>query len=162
MATRVSSRPKVPTGDTTVDELALQLHSAVLHLMRRIRHEDGTLGLSAPRLSALSTVAFGQARTLGEMARMEQVTPPTMTRMVASLERDGLVRRRDDAADKRVIWVEATAKGRRLIEDGRRARVAFLARQVASLTNEDRAVLSKASELMHSIYFGSRRTSEQR
>jgi DNA-binding MarR family transcriptional regulator len=126
--------------------------------MRRIRHEDDALGLSAPRLSALSTVAFGEARTLGEMARMEQVTPPTMTRMVASLERDGLVKRQTDASDKRVIWVEATAKGRRLIEQGRMARVAFLEQHVADLPAEDRRALARASELMHQIYFEARGT----
>jgi DNA-binding MarR family transcriptional regulator len=128
--------------------------------MRRIRREDDALGLSAPRLSALSTVAFGEPRTLGEMARMEQVTPPTMTRMVASLDGDGLVKRAPDPADKRVVWVEATAKGRRLIEQGRRQRVAFLADHLVELPAADRALLDQASDLMHRIYFetcGSRR-----
>lgn len=155
MASRLSRRT-TKSPDLGADDLAFQLHSAVLHLMRRIRHEDDALGLSAPRLSALSTVAFGEARTLGEMARVEQVTPPTMTRMVASLERDGLVRRNTDASDKRVTWVEATAKGRRLIEDGRRARVAFLARHLGRLSEPDRTTLMRAAELMHSIYYESR------
>jgi DNA-binding MarR family transcriptional regulator len=158
MGSRPSSRSTNASSPSADKELAFQLHSAVLHLMRRIRHEDDSLGLSAPRLSALSTVAFGAARTLGEMARMEQVTPPTMTRMVASLERDGLVRRKPDGKDKRVIWVEATPKGRRLIEAGRRARVEFLDRHLDALTAEDRAVLARASELMHSIYLETRST----
>jgi DNA-binding MarR family transcriptional regulator len=156
MSTRVSRRSTKPPSEQGVAELAFQLHSAVLHLMRRIRHEDDALGLSAPRLSALSTVAFGEPRTLGEMARMEQVTPPTMTRMVASLEREGLVTRKADRSDKRVIWVEATAKGRRLIEQGRTARVAFLAGHLAGLTAEERRVLAEASELMHGMYFATR------
>jgi DNA-binding MarR family transcriptional regulator len=139
------------------EDLAFNLHSAVLHLMRRIRHEDDALGLSAPRLSALSTVAFGEPRTLGEMARMEQVTPPTMTRMVASLEGAGLVSRRADTTDKRVVWVEATAKGRRLIEQGRRQRVRFLAEHLADLPRADQRTLMRASELMHQIYFGASR-----
>jgi DNA-binding MarR family transcriptional regulator len=126
--------------------------------MRRIRHEDDALGLSAPRLSALSTVAFGEPRTLGEMARMEQVTPPTMTRMVAALQRDGLVTRHPDASDKRVIWVQATAKGRRLIEQGRRQRVAFLAQHLAALPHVDRRTLGRASDLMLQMYFDTRGT----
>jgi DNA-binding MarR family transcriptional regulator len=141
---------------SSTEEVAFKLHSAVLHLMRRIRREDDALGLSAPRLSALATVAFGEPRTLGEMARMEQVTPPTMTRMVASLDRDGLVKRSIDAGDKRVVWVEATAKGRRLIEQGRRRRVAFLADHLAELPPDDRALLDQASDLMHRIYFETR------
>jgi DNA-binding MarR family transcriptional regulator len=140
----------------STEELAFQLHSAVLHLMRRIRHEDDALGISAPRLSALSTVAFGEPRTIGQMASMEQVTPPTMTRMVAALEREGLVRRWPDARDKRVVWVRATPKGRRVIERGRAQRVAFLSAQVAMLTQDERSTLLRASELMHRLYFGTR------
>ena len=151
------SRPGDPASyPSSPEEIAFKLHSAVLHLMRRIRREDDALGLSAPRLSALSTVAFGEPRTLGEMARMEQVTPPTMTRMVAALERDALVRRKPDLADKRVVWVEATARGRRLIEQGRRRRVAFLTEHLAELSADDRALLEQASDLMHRIYFETR------
>ena len=147
MTTATSSAHDLPP-----DELAFQLHSAVLHLMRRIRVQDDALGLSAPRLSALSTVAFGQERTLGQMAAMEQVTPPTMTRMVASLERDGLVRRRADRRDKRVTWVRATAKGRKLIDNGRAQRVRFLQEHVNDLTPRERRVLAEASAIMHRIY----------
>jgi DNA-binding MarR family transcriptional regulator len=156
MTERQSRRSTKSQRNGEVEELAFQLHSAVLHLMRRIRHEDDVLGLSAPRLSALSTVAFGESRTLGEMARMEQVTPPTMTRMVAALERDGLVLRTTDRADKRVVRVAATAKGRRLIEQGRSARVAFLAQHVSGLSSADRSALRRAADLMHGIYFGTR------
>jgi DNA-binding MarR family transcriptional regulator len=139
-----------------VQDLAFQLHSAVLHLMRRIRHEDDVLGISAPRLSALSTVAFGEPRTIGQMASMEQVKPPTMTRMVAALETGGLVRRWTDTDDRRVVWVEATAKGRRVIERGRAQRVAFLSAHLAKLRPEERATLADASALMHRMYFESR------
>ena len=90
------------------------------------------------------------------MAAMEQVTAPTMTRMVASLERDGLVRRRTDTGDKRVVWVTATSRGRKLIEQGRKARVRFLEDHVAALTAAERRILARASEIMHRIYFDSR------
>ena len=136
----------------TTTELAFSLHSAVLHLMRRIRLEDDALGLSAPRLSALSTVAFGQERTIGEMAAMEQVRAPTMTRMVAALERDGLVRRRTDQRDKRLVRVRATAKGRALIERGRRQRVRFLERLLDERSPFDRETLARASAIMLELY----------
>lgn len=140
----------------SVGEFAFQLHSAVLHLMRRIRHEDDALGISAPRLSALSTVAFGEPRTIGQMASMEQVKPPTMTRMVAALEAEGLIRRWSDTSDRRVVWVEATSKGRSVIERGRERRVAFLAAHLTELDQSDLRALARASELMHEIYFATR------
>src|SRR5262249_43449149 len=109
-----------------VENVAFQLHSAMLHMMRRVRREDEALGLSAPGMSALSCVAFGTPRTLGQLAEMEQVAKPTMTRLVDGLEAGGFITRRGDGEDGRVVWIEATARGRRVIHEGRRRRVAFL------------------------------------
>jgi DNA-binding MarR family transcriptional regulator len=144
-----------------IEELAIRLHSAVLHLMRRIRREDDAIGVSAtgvsaPQLSALSCVAFGTPRTLGELAHMEQVSPPTMTRIVAALEQQKLVTRTNPAADKRVSHIIATPKGRRMIEQGRDRRAAFLARHLAALPAADRRALSRAADLMLRIYEESR------
>jgi DNA-binding MarR family transcriptional regulator len=124
----------------------------MLHMMRRIRREDEAAGLSAPRLSALSLVGFGGARTIGEMAAAEQVAAPTMTRIVQALERDGLVRRRADASDGRVVRIVATPRGRRMMEQGRRRRVSFLARHVAALSAADRAALSRTSDVLLQMY----------
>ncbi len=145
--------------DTTspdVDDLAIRLHSAALHLMRRIRREDDATGVSAPQLSALSCVAFGTPHTLGELAHMEQVSPPTMTRIVAALEQQKLVTRTSPAADRRVSSIIATPKGRRMIEQGRDRRAAFLARHLAALPAADRRALSRAADLMLKIYEESR------
>src|SRR5919199_1393233 len=79
--------------------VADRLHSAAVHLLRLLRREDARSGLSAPRLSALSVLVFGGARTLGELAAAEQVRPPTMTRLVRALEAAGLVTREGDPAD---------------------------------------------------------------
>jgi DNA-binding MarR family transcriptional regulator len=135
-----------------LNDLAFRLHSAALHLMRRIRREDEVSGLSGPRMSALSTVVFGGPRTIGEMARMEQVSAPTMTRLVAGLERDGFVRRAPSPADARAVVVEATPKGRRVLEEGRSRRVEFLASRLRALPARDRAALSRAADLMHEMY----------
>ena len=72
-----------PASDAAT--LADQLHSAAIHLLRTLRKEDDSSGLSAPRLSALSVVVFGGPLTLGQLARAEQVRPPTMTRIVTGL-----------------------------------------------------------------------------
>src|SRR4029077_14684122 len=75
--------------DAMTDEaLAARFHSASLHLLRRLAQEDRALGISAPRLSALSVLVFGGPRTIGALASAEGVTPPTMTRLVAGMVAD--------------------------------------------------------------------------
>src|SRR5690606_37910081 len=103
--------------------LADRLHSLAIHLLRWARTVDTAAGLSAARLSVLSVLVFGGPRTVTELADAEQVATPTMTRLLQGLERDGYVRRRRERADARVVRVTATAKGRRALEAGRRARV---------------------------------------
>jgi DNA-binding MarR family transcriptional regulator len=145
-----------PVGDIDTEQLAFKLHSAMLHMMRRVRREDDAFGLSAPRMSALSVVHFGGPRTIGEIARMEQVSPPTMTRLIAALEADGLVRRTTAPADARSVLIEATARGRRVMEQGRSRRVAFLARRLRELDASTLAALSSASDALHRIYEANR------
>ena len=149
-------QPSSTPEDADSLAFAMRLHGAVLHLMRRIRREDLHFGLTASRMSALSCVAFGTARTLGELAAMEQVSRPTMTRLVAALERDGYVEKQPDASDGRVIRVAATARGRAIIEQGRQRRSAFLAGHLAQLTERDRTALRRAIEVMERIYEESR------
>ncbi|CAN5713443.1 hypothetical protein BH23GEM9_BH23GEM9_33620 [soil metagenome] len=103
--------------------LAARLHAVAIHLLRRVRVEDEVIGLSASRLSALSVLVFGGARPVGELAAAEQVAIPTMTRLLQGLERDGYVRRRRAKGDGRVVMVTASARGRRALEAGRRARL---------------------------------------
>src|ERR671915_2520477 len=111
-----SARPRRATvavaPDDTATELADRLHSAAIHLLRRLRREDARTGLSGPRLSALSVVVFAGPLTLGELAAAEQVKPPTMTRLVRALEARRLVVREADENDGRVVRLRATTKGR--------------------------------------------------
>ena len=122
-------------------ELADRLHSAAIHLLRRLRREDARAGLSGPRLSALSVVVFAGPLTLGELAAAEQVKPPTMTRLVRALEARGLVTREPDERDGRVVRLRATAKGRTLMAEGRARRVRTLARELERLGAEELAAL---------------------
>jgi DNA-binding MarR family transcriptional regulator len=127
------------------DELAARMHSAALHLLRRLAQDDRATGVSAPRLSALSVLVFGGPRTIGELASLEGVTPPTMTRLVAAMVADGLVDRREDPADRRVVRVQASATGRSLLLAGRDRRVATLAAMVKPLTAKERKRLDAAA-----------------
>lgn len=71
-----------------------------------------------------------------------------MTRLVAGMERDGLVRRKADARDKRVVWIEATARGSRILQEGRRRRVSLLARHLEHLDATQLALIGEATEFL--------------
>ena len=107
-------------------DVADRLHSAAIHLLRRVRKVDEASGLSAARLSALSVLVFGGPTTLGRIARAEQVSAPTMSRLVTGLERDGLVTREGLAEDGRAVLLRATEDGRRILLEGRERRITEL------------------------------------
>jgi DNA-binding MarR family transcriptional regulator len=139
MATKTSSRAL---------ETADRFHSAAIHALRHVRREDPAAGLSPARLSALSVLVFGGARTLGELAAAEQVRPATMTRIAQALERDGLVRREPDPADRRVTRLRATAKGERVMWRGRERRVENLAALLGRLSPTEVERVREAAELV--------------
>ncbi len=124
--------------------VADRLHSAAIHLLRRLRRTDEATGLSPARLSALSVVVFAGPRTLGELAGIEQVRPPTMTHLVRGLEQQGLVKRRSDDDDKRVTRISATQQGRRLLERGKQLRLKGLTDRILDLNASDVAALEAA------------------
>lgn len=135
---------------STID-LADRLHSAALHLLRRLRREDDASGLPAPQLSALSVIVFGGPITLGDLARAEQVRPPTISKLIVLLEAQGLVERISDASDRRVTRVRATARGTKLLHDGRQRRVAALVASLSALRASDRALLARALPVLETI-----------
>ncbi len=132
-------------------QLADRLHSASIHVLRYLRTEDDALGLSAPKLSALSVLVFRGPLTMGELARAEQVTPATISRLVSELERLGLVSRVTDRADARVRRVSPTPQGVALLKEGRRRRVARLATAVHALGADERATLERAADLLEEM-----------
>lgn len=132
-------------------ELADAVHSAAIHVLRYLRTEDEALGLSAPKLSALSVLVFRGPLTVGELARAEQVTPATISRLVTELQELGLAVRSADETDARVRVVTPTPEGEALLREGRRRRVARLAGAVDQLGAEDRQVLARAASLLERI-----------
>jgi len=139
-----------PAGDDA-ERTADRLHSAAIHLLRRLRREDAKTGLSAPRLSALSVVVFAGPVTLGELAAAEQVRPPTMTRLVSALEAGGLVTRETDPDDGRLTRIRTTPKGRTLLMRGRARRVAALTAEVRALDDAERAVIEHAVTILEGV-----------
>ncbi|HVM07269.1 MAG TPA: MarR family transcriptional regulator [Acidimicrobiales bacterium] len=127
-----------------LDDLATQLNSVSIHLVRRARTADRALGVPPGQLSALSVLVFGGDRTIAELAETEQVTSPTMTRIVDGLERAGLAERRPHPTDARAVSVRASRSGRRLMERGRRRRVEVLLELLVGLGDEDLAAVQRA------------------
>jgi DNA-binding MarR family transcriptional regulator len=93
-------------------------------------------------------LVFAGPRTLGELAAAEQVRPATMTRIAQSLVQDGYARREADPKDRRVVRLSATARGRRVMQQGRERRVANLARLLGRLPDEDVTRIHEAAELV--------------
>jgi DNA-binding MarR family transcriptional regulator len=145
-----------PSADPSAGdrETADRLHSVAIHLLRRLRRADDASGLSAPRLSALSVIVFSGPINLTALAAAEQVRAPSMSRLVRTLETDGLVRRRQDAKDGRVVHFEATPRGARLLNAGRARRVEALADRLAVLPARERAALRRTLDTLEAIVAG--------
>ena len=100
----------------TPQKLAEDLHRAAIYLLRTLRSSDQASGISSARLSALSVLVFGGQTSLGALARTEQVSAPTMSRLVNALEQDGLVTKKPAHNDRRLTMIAASAKGKRLMK----------------------------------------------
>jgi DNA-binding MarR family transcriptional regulator len=143
MASRTSRNHRTAVADA--------LHSAAIHLLRGVRKEDERTGVGPARLSALSVLVFAGPMRLTKLARIEQVKPPTMTKVVAGLEAGGLVRRRPDPEDARAVRLEPTRRGTKLLEEGRRRRVERLAGAFRALSPEDVHVLARAAAILERV-----------
>src|ERR671910_2315976 len=143
------SRRTSPTRE--VGRVADRLHSAAIHLLRRLRVEDEALGISAPRLSCLSVLVFAGPKRMGELARIEQVEPPTMSRLVDGLVRDELAVREPDPDDARAVRVRATPTGARTLRRGRARRVETLRSTLETLSSTELAALGEGVDVLERI-----------
>ena len=132
-------------------KVAEQMHSAAIHLLRKLRREDAESRLNAPRLSALSVIVFAGPVTLGDLAAAEQVRPPTMTRIVNALEEQGLVRKSRDETDRRTVTLSATMKGKRLLVESRNRRIRPLADRMERLGGHELKTLQDAAVILQEI-----------
>ncbi|HEY6566203.1 MAG TPA: MarR family transcriptional regulator [Actinomycetota bacterium] len=141
-----TSRKTSPARD--VDAVADRLHSAAIHLLRRLRVEDEALGISAPRLSVLSVLVFAGPKRIGELAAAEQVEPPTMSRLVDGLQDDGYVQRGPDPDDARAVVVSATDAGSVALIEGRDRRVRAFASLLRALPQRELTALSRGVDVL--------------
>jgi DNA-binding MarR family transcriptional regulator len=134
---------------STRRDAANGIHSAAIHLLRRVREVDEeAMGLTAARAAALSVLVFGGPRSLTELAAAERVTPATMSKLVTAMEAEGLARRYPDVNDARSIRIEATAKARRILERGRSRRLDLLTGLLAEATGAEIDAVRTAAEVL--------------
>ena len=141
--------PTIEKAARTDAGLASQLRLSVMRLRRRLageRHPDNELSLGA--MAVLGCLHRCGDLTIGELASQERVQPPSMTRTVNCLVEDGYVVRRAHESDRRLVVVVLTDKGRETVLADRARRDAWLARRLADLTPEERAVLRKAAPIL--------------
>jgi DNA-binding MarR family transcriptional regulator len=139
------------SGTPGTREVADGLHSAAIHVLRRVRRLDEESGLTAARLSALSVLVFVGPTTVGGLARAEQVSAPTMSRLVRALERDGLAVRQAHDRDGRAVVVRATDRGRTLLEEGRDRRIGDLAGLLEGLAPTELETLAAAASIVEGV-----------
>ena len=136
---------------TTIAELASQLRPALLRLTRLVRNQRVDMSVTLTQLSAMAALRKHGPMSAGELAAFERVQPPSMTKVLANLEERGLVRREVHPTDRRQAVLEITAEGDALLESERRSRDAWLTRQLATLSAEDRALIQRAIPIMEKL-----------
>ena len=132
-------------------EMAARLRLSVTRLARRLRQESGA-GLTSSQLSALAVIECHGPLTLGALAEHEGVAPPSITRVVARLEADGLVLRQADPADRRVARVTTSRRGAALIAESRRRKTAWLTARIAALDPDQRRRLADALDVLDQLH----------
>ena len=141
-----------PPIAATADPVAVagRLRQTVFRMARVLRQQDDS-GYAPALLTALAVVEREGPLTLGALATQEQVAPPTITKVVDALERQGLVERLRDEKDRRVWRVRITARGKRQLESSRTRRTEWLASQLRDLSDADRARLTAALDVLERV-----------
>jgi DNA-binding MarR family transcriptional regulator len=139
----------------TATGLAAALRPRIMRLARRLRQmQDDSLGLNSNQLSAMSVLLNSGDQLMGELAAQERVQPPSMTRIVNSLEASGYVARHPDPRDHRQCLVTLTESGRQVLLANRRRRDEWLAVRIAELEPADREVLRHAVRVLERLNQG--------
>lgn len=138
------------TREPDAPDLPERLRLVVTRLARRLR-QQAEAPISPTQSAALATIERRGPLTLGELAELERVQPPTVTAAVGRLEEQGLVDRRRDPEDRRVARVQVTAAGRKLLKETRSRTSAYLERRVDELSARDRATLERAAAVLERL-----------
>jgi DNA-binding MarR family transcriptional regulator len=148
----------VPQADIPLTERAAHLRTAIVRTARRLRQEAAaeTSGLTPTSVAALATIERHGPMTPSEIADIERVKRPTITRTLACLEREGLIDRTPDPLDRRSALVEVNGAGRERLRRLRSRKNAYLARRMRDLSAEEVETLERAAEILERMREGER------
>ncbi len=135
-----------PLSATQLTRVATDLRLACMRISRRVRFE-ASHDVAPHQFSALARLEDAP-KTPGELAEIERVAKPSMTRTVAALVERGLVDRQSDPTDGRQVILSLTAEGRRSLKTIRRKRDAWMSSRVSRLSQEEQDVLARATEIL--------------
>jgi DNA-binding MarR family transcriptional regulator len=136
---------------TSAAQLATLLRDAITRLNRRVRQARPVGDLTIAQLSALTSLELAGALSPRELADLERVQPPTMTKIIAKLEERGLVQRTPHPTDGRQVIISASPAGRAVYAQFERVRDEWLASRLAELTADERETLRRAAEILHRV-----------
>jgi len=144
--------------NTSLTDAAAQLRLGIVRTARRLRQEAAAeaTGLTPTSTSALATIERHGPLTPSELAKLERVRRPTVTRTLGCLEREGLIARTPDPADGRSALVSVNPAGRERLRRLRGRKNAYLARRMRDLTDEEVETLERATEILERMREGDR------
>ncbi|MFG2078220.1 DNA-binding transcriptional regulator, MarR family [Nonomuraea maritima] len=131
--------------------LASALRVSLARLNRRLRRQAAAHTLTPTQFATLAAVDRHSGITPGELAELEKVQPPSMTRVIAALEERGLVTRTPHPTDRRQVTVSVTEDAEKLLKDERRRKEAWLAQRLKELSQEERAILRQAAPILEKL-----------
>ncbi|WP_238146788.1 MarR family winged helix-turn-helix transcriptional regulator [Ornithinimicrobium murale] len=139
-----------PASPERIARLAHDLRIACMRVSRRVRFETTTGGVAPHQMSVIIRLAES-SRTSGELAAIERVSAPSMSRTVGKLVELGLVERASDSEDGRVVRLSLTPAGQRQLDEHRARRDAWMTERLDGLTDEEQDLLARASELLNRV-----------
>jgi DNA-binding MarR family transcriptional regulator len=151
MLRTVTDTAALPTEALPLTDTASTLRLGVMRLARRLRIERESNDLTFNQIAALGTLHRHGAMPVGEMASYENVKPPSMTRTVAALEEAGLVTRLPSDTDGRIVLVELTERARRVLDEDRARRTAWLVQRLGELSPAEVDLLTRVAPLLERL-----------
>lgn len=144
---------KLPTtrGLVATSNVVPDLRIAVMRLARRLRTERASDAMTPSQMAVLGTLMRQGAMCPAELASAERVQPPSMTRILNTLQDAGMVTRRPHPTDGRQVLYETTPKARRMVQDDRERRDHWLSQRLSTLSVEDRQILERSIPILQSL-----------
>jgi DNA-binding MarR family transcriptional regulator len=141
---------RATTTNTSLTDSAARLRLAIVRTARRLRQEATAeaTDLTPTSTAALATIERHGPLTPSELAEIERVKRPTVTRTLGCLDRAGLIERTPDPADGRSALVNVNAAGRKRLRRLRGRKNAYLARRMRELPDADVEALERAAQIL--------------